>query len=245
MAEQADEFQEKAYFSAKLRATLKLDGEPVAVAVVPEVPQAFQKWRRKATLCVMLQRARRGLSFYCSADGVICGGRVHIGIGQPPIWNLENFLVKTEKIVVSKTAARKMLDSAKEQAPALGKYVIVSPLSQASFHPDVVVFIGTPLQVSRILFLDAFKTGEISTRHREPLCAGVIATPITTREIGLSFLDMACRSFGRYRPEEMAIGVPYCRVPGIVDSIDQSIAGTNKPSLALRLLAKMMNSDRD
>jgi len=93
------------------------------------------------------------------------------------------------------------------------------------------------------LFLDAFETGEMNTIHREPLCSGVIALPMATGQIGVSFLDMSCRSFGRYRPEEMAIGVPYHRVSKIVGNIDHSIAGTAKSSFLLRLLPKIINLD--
>jgi uncharacterized protein (DUF169 family) len=164
-----------------------------------------------------------------------------VGIGNSPSWDVEDFLVRREKIVGSKTAARRMLDLAKAQASELGKYIIFSPLMKANFHPDVVVFVGTPLQISRVLFLDAFETGEINTLNREPLCSGVIATPIATGQIGVSFLDMSCRSLGQYRPEEMAIGVPYHRVSKIVDNIDRSIAGTAKSSLLLRFLPRVMN----
>lgn len=242
MGKQIDESEEKAYFSAKLKNALELDGNPVAVSITSDNPQGLTKWQRRVTLCMLIQSARRGLSFYCTGENVICNGKVHVGIGNLPGWDLEDFLVRREKIVGSKTAARRMLDLAKVQSSELGKYVILSPLMKANFHPDVVVFVGTPLQISRILFLDAFETGEINTLHREPLCSGVIATPIATRKIGVSFLDMSCRSFGQYKPEEMGIGVPYHRVSKIVENIDHSIAGTAKSSFLLRLLPRIMNS---
>jgi len=243
MGEQTDESEEKAYLSAKLKNALELDGNPVAVSITSDNPQGLKRWQRRVTLCMLIQSARRGLSFYCSGENIICNGKVHVGIGNSPSWDLEGFLVRREKIVGSKTAARRMLDLAKVQSSELGKYIILSPLMKANFHPDVVVFVGTPLQISRILFLDAFETGEINTLHREPLCSGVIATPIATRQIGVSFLDMSCRSFGQYRPEEMAIGVPYHRVSKIVDNIHHSIAGTAKSSFLLRLLPRIMNSN--
>jgi len=53
---------------------------------------------------------------------------------------------------------------------------------------------------------------------------------------------MSCRSFGQYKPEEMAIGVPYHRIPKIVKNISHSVAGTAKSSLPLRLLPGLLNS---
>jgi len=235
MSKQIEELQGKVHYSAKLRETLELDGSPVAVAITSEPPGDLRYWHRKATPCMMIQSARRGVAFYSSGDAILCGGRAHLGIAESPIRKLDDFLVRREKLAGSKAAARKMLDPIKERAPKLGGYLVFSPLEKASFSPEVVLFVGTPFQISRIIFLDAFETGEIDTVHGEPLCSGVIATPITTGKIGVSFLDMACRLFGRYKPEEMVMGVPYQRLPRIVNSIDLSIAGTAKPDLFLRL----------
>jgi uncharacterized protein (DUF169 family) len=175
----------------------------------------------------MVQAARRGSAVCCSGENIICGGRVHLGLAESAGRNLNDFLVETEKLAASDTAARRLLGLTKSRAPQkLGEYLAFAPLEKAAFTPDVVLFIGTPLQVSRIIWLDAFQTGQINTIHGEPLCSGVIATPVSRRRIGLSFMDMACRTFGRYKPEEMVIGVPYERLPRIVESIDKSVAGT-------------------
>ena len=225
----------KTEYSTKLQRALELDGSPVAVAIGSEPPHGLGHLRTKATACMMVQIARRGGVFYSSGNGILCGGRANLGIGESPIRHLDDFLVRREKLFSSKTAARKLLDSAKERAPELGKYLAFSPLETASFTPDVVVFVGIPAQISRIIFLNAFETGEIDAVHGEPLCSGAIATPITTGKIGVSFLDVACRLFGKYRPEEMVIGVPYQRLLHIVNNIDLSSAGTARQDFLLRM----------
>lgn len=231
MVEQVDDLPEKARHSAKLQQTLALEGSPVAVAILPQPPHGLREWRRKATPCVMLQSARRGSAFYCSGDSIFCGGRAHLGIGESPIRNLENFLVQAEKLAASKEAAHKILDAVKKRTPKLGEYLAFSPLEKADFSVDVVLFVGTPLQISRIIFLDAFELGVIDTVHGEPFCSGTIAAPITTGKIGVSFLDMTCRMFGKYKAEEMVVGVPGERLSRIVNSIDRSIAGTAEPDI--------------
>ncbi len=241
MAGSVEEQQERADISTRLKSTLELEGSPVAVAVMPELPEGLKRWRRKATLCMMIQSARRGVAFYCSGSSIVCGGRVHLGIAESPIRDLEGFLVRREKIFGSRAAARRMLDLTRKRAPDSGKYLAFSPLERAVFVPDVVLFVGTPLQISRIMFLDAFETGEIDTVHGEPLCSGVIAVPITTGKIGVSFLDIACRAFGRYKPEEMVAGVPYQRLSRMVANLERSIAGTARPNFILKLLPKVMN----
>ena len=167
------------------------------------------------------------------------GGGEHLGIGKSPVHDLKASLVETEKLVVSEAAARRRLDQVKQRAPKQGGYIVFSPLERASFRPQVILFVGTPFQISRILHLDAFETGEIDTVHGEPLCSGVIATPITTGKIGTSFLDMTCRAFGRYRAEEMAIGVPYPRLTRSISSIELSSSGNARPDVLLKLLARI------
>jgi len=220
-----------ANLSARLQQTLELDGSPVAVAITEEPPAGLRYWRRKATLCMMIQSARRGTAFYASGESIVCGGRDHLGLAASPDRNLEEFLIRKEKLVASIAAARRLLTQTQKRAPALGGHISFCPLERAAFQPQVVLFVGTPLQISRIVFLDAFETGEVDTVHGEPLCSGVIAAPITTGKIGVSFLDIACRDFGRYRPEEMIVGVPYGRLPRIVSSIESSIAGTARPDM--------------
>jgi uncharacterized protein (DUF169 family) len=176
--------------------------------------------------------------FYCSGDNVFCSGRAYIGIGELPIPNIEDFLCFGEKLYASRAAARRRLELFMKLAPKLGGYAAFSPLEKASFNPDVVLFVGTPFQVMRILFLDAFETGTFDTVHGEPVCSAAIATPITTGRAAVSFLDIASRRFGKYKPEEMVVAVPYERLSRIVDSIDRSIAGTAEPdgNVASRIL---------
>ena len=231
MTEQVDDLPEKARHSAELKQALALEESPVAVAILPQPPDRLRQWRRKATPCLMLQSARRGSAFYCSRDDIFCSGRAYLGLGEPPVPDLEDFLVKTERLAASRAAAHKIIDAAKKRTPKLGGYLALSPLEKADFAADVILFVGTPFQVSRIIFLDAFETGEIDTRHGEPFCSGAIAGPITTGKIGVSFLDMTCRMFGKYKAEEMVVGVPAERLSRIVNSIGRSIAGTAKPDI--------------
>ena len=237
---QLNDTEQKARCSLKLQKTLQLDGSPVAVAIVAEPPEGLKSLRRKLIACMMIQAARRGIDFYSSGESILCGARAHLGIGESPIRNLDDFLVRREKLFGSKEAAGKFIESALKRAPEKGKYLAFSPLERACFVPDLVLFVGTPLQISRLIFLNAFKTGEVDLVHGEPLCSGAIALPVTTGKIGISFMDMACRQFGKFMPEEMVIGVPYAKILRIIESIDQSVAGTARPDIILRLAGIML-----
>jgi uncharacterized protein (DUF169 family) len=50
--------------SVRLKEVLELDGSPVAMAYVTEQPSGLEKWSRPGTVCIMVQKARRGNAFY-------------------------------------------------------------------------------------------------------------------------------------------------------------------------------------
>jgi uncharacterized protein (DUF169 family) len=244
VSEQVDEQKTNEWYSARLKETLGLDGSPVAVAIMSQSPRYLKEWRRKGTICIMIQSARRGASFYSSGYGIICAGGEHIGIGRSPVTDIEKALVERESLVASEHAAKRRLEQVRQRVPGRVGYIVFTPLGKAQFRPDVVLFVGKPVQISRILHLDAFETGEIDTVHGEPLCSGVIATPITTGKIGISFLDMTCRAFGKYRAEEMVVGVPYQRMEPVVRSIDRSSSGNARPDFLTGILGRIPSDKR-
>lgn len=227
-------------YSAKLINSLELDGSPAAVAITEEPFKELENLKSKITVCMMAQSARRGAAFCTPGDSITCGGRANLGVGKSPIRSLDNLLLCKARFFKSIHAASNVVNSAKRWATKHGEYVTFSPLEKANFLPDVVLFAGTPEQMSRIIYLHAYDKGEMDSLYGEPLCTGTIAMPITSGKIGISFLDMACRLFGRYRAEEMVIGVPYYKIPQIVDNIDLSSAGTAKPARFLKLAGKVL-----
>lgn len=239
MPKEVDKQQVGAYFSRQLQKTLSLDGSPVAVAISAEPVERLREWRRKATLCMMIQSARQGASFFCPGSSIFCGGGEHIGIGKSSAPDIINSLVDNERLVASKAAAEKRIEEVKHRVPQKGNFISLSPLEKAPFIPQAVVIAGTPLQISRIVHLDAFETGIIDAVYGEPLCSAVIATPITTGKPGLSLLDITCRGFGRYPAEEMAIGIPYGRLKRIVDSIEESSSGNRRPEFLEKVLNRI------
>jgi uncharacterized protein (DUF169 family) len=227
-------------YSEKLRNTLELEGSPVAVTITRGRPEYLDNPHTGTTICRMIQNARRGNTFYASGGNILCGAGEFLGIGKSWVHRMDNVLLSSEKFFSSKDAARKMIDRVKLKAPEQGEYILFSPLESAEFVPDVVLIAGVPAQISRMLYLDAFETGEFNVEICEPLCSGVIAVPISTGKIGVSFMDVACRMLGGYRSDEMVIGIPYDRLVRLVENIDRSSAGTAKLSPQFRMAAGLL-----
>jgi uncharacterized protein (DUF169 family) len=229
-----------AFYADKLRDALDLGESPVAAKIIRERPEQLKPTRHKATVCMMMQNARRGNSFYCSGSDILCGGRDNLGIGKSPLHKLHDLVLSREKIFESRVAARTALNPGKTCAPDIGHYLLLAPLDKFDTIPDVVIITGVPAQISRLLYINAFDTGEFNVEFIEPLCTGVIAAPITTGKISLSFMDVACRILGKFRAEVMVIGIPYERLGKIIENIDRSSAGTAKLSTQFRMAASLL-----
>ena len=229
-----------AFYADKLRDALDLGESPIAAKITRERPEQLKPIRHKATVCMMMQSARRGNSYYCSGSDILCGARDNLGIGKSPLYKMQNLVLSREKLFESRVAAQTALDLGKTCAPDVGHYLLVAPLDKFDTAPDVVIVTGVPAQISRILYIDAFETGEFNVEFIEPLCTGVISVPITTGKIGLSVMDVACRILGKFRAEEMVIGIPFERLGKIVKNIERSSAGTAKLSTLFRMAASLL-----
>ena len=229
-----------AFYADKLQDALDLGESPIAAKITRERPEQLKPIRHKATVCMMMQSARRGNSYYCSGSDILCGARDNLGIGKSPLYKMQNLVLSREKLFESRVAAQTALDLGKTCAPDVGHYLLVAPLDKFDTVPDVVIITGVPAQISRLLYIDAFETGEFNVEFIEPLCTGVISVPITTGKIGLSVMDVACRILGKFRAEEMVIGIPFERLGKIVKNIERSSAGTAKLSTLFRMAASLL-----
>jgi len=234
MSERSKRLEERAEYSAKLKKVLGLDGSPVAEALLSEPPAGVQQWGgERVFACGMAQDARRGNAYYCTAENMICAaGSAFVGLsGTAPIGIIADYIVQGKKLYTSRAAAYRHLEDAWQLIPKMGgKCLAFAPLEKATFEPHAVLFIVSPLQAMRILFLDAYQTGfHDIAKYCEPFCAGVIAGAISTGKIALGLLCPGSRQAAKFKPEEMAVGVPYERIGRIVNSIEGSHLGTAVP----------------
>ena len=233
MSTKEERLRERAYFSARLKEVLGLDGSPVAEAILREKPEGVPQWQGEPIwVCGAIEYARRGDVFYVAGENISCPGKAFIGIAEPPPqWIAADYLVEGKKLYASRAAAARHIQEVWKNVPrAGGEYFAFAPLEKATFEPDAVIFIVKPLQAMRIMFLDAFETGfhELAP-YCEPFCSGVMAGTIAHGKIGLDMLCPGSRQQARFKPEELGLGVPYDRMARIVRSIEGSQLGVAMP----------------
>jgi uncharacterized protein (DUF169 family) len=210
-----------------LKKELRLDTNPVAVtfggAPAPGTPPP----QGKVSVCQALKKASDGEAVTITAETCGCpGGLTSLGLGQMPAQGRErlvDFLVKKEKVYCSRVAIYR----GQQSVPAplgMASHVFFAPLSSAATLPDIVVFIGKPSALQRLVgFAGYWEGGSMKVELSGPACRTGIAYPVVTGKIGLSLLDFGARRLAGFAEDHLLLAVPLHRILGILEALDQGV----------------------
>jgi uncharacterized protein (DUF169 family) len=212
-------------WSERLKAALNLDTEPVAIGFLglPEcgtgAPEA------KISVCQALQRASAGETIVLTADTCGCpGGLVNLGLGQSTGVGKErlvDFLINREQVYCSRVSLRRSQEAV---PPPLGVAPCVrfEPLANATFLPDLVVFLGRPGSLHHLIGLaNYWEGGSLLTDLAGPACRTSIGYPIVTGNLGLSLLDFGARRLASFPEEMLLLSVPFHRMIGLMHALER------------------------
>jgi uncharacterized protein (DUF169 family) len=212
-------------WSDRLKKELELDTDPIAVTFAGAPAPGTPSPQGKVSVCQALKKASEGEAVTITAETCGCpGGLTNLGLGQMPAQGRErlvDFLVKKEKVYYSRVAIYRGQQSV---PPPLGmaSHVFFSPLSSAATLPDIVVFIGKPSSLQRLLsFAGYWEGGSLKAELSGPACRTGITYPIVTGEIGLSLLDFGARRLADFAEEHLLVAIPLHRMRGIVEALER------------------------
>jgi uncharacterized protein (DUF169 family) len=233
-------------YAAEIKELLGLKGEPVAITYSMEPPAAAERGRHR--VCDALLLASHGKVIDLTRSSSACpGGTWHLGLGEQPTGEadkaLKDFLVNGEKLFCSIAAFHRALALTAPAPVGLAEHVVLSPMARAEFRPDIVVFVCNALQACRLVTLDGYDTG-IPPRIEMcgSACHQVVAYPVVTGELNVSFLDYTARRTCAYDPEDLLVSIPYHRFLAVMRSIDYCTAGRAKLELP-ESFRKLMDAD--
>jgi uncharacterized protein (DUF169 family) len=214
-------------WSDRLKKELKLDTDPIAVTFAGAPAPGTPSPQGKVSVCQALKKASEGEAVTITAETCGCpGGLTNLGLGQMPAQGRErlvDFLVKKEKVYYSRVAIYRGQQSV---PPPLGmaSHALFSPLSSAATLPDIVVFIGKPSSLQRLLsFAGYWEGGSMKAELAGPACRTGITYPVVTGELGLSLLDFGARRLAGFAEDHLLVAVPLHRMMGIVEALEQGV----------------------
>lgn len=202
----------------KLERYLKLDTYPIAIKVLKSlegIPEGFKSPRkdlgvRMATCQAIGMVRRQGISLVFTPEDSNCpAGSIVLGFGPPVGFYLEGGIC--EGIYTETKEAGRASEEAVARFP-YGEYkaILISPLQETLFLPDVIVIYGNPAQIMRLVHAACYKRGGALSSYVSGRldCSEEIVRPYQKKE---PFFVLPCngdRVLGGTQDHEVAISLP-------------------------------------
>ncbi len=209
--------------------TLGIHSEPVAVAYLSAPPEDADI-TTPTVACQAIQDARYGKVIYLHHRNSKCFGASYFLGFEPLSARAFDFWVDNEQSLCDVHTAEQMVSSLPVPPEARDKVIAFFPARLFCHEPDLVIFVCSPLQASRLLGLHTFKRGiPIRFYGYGATCQTSIGIPYQTREAGVSFIDVPSRKIAHFMDNEVLLSVLASDVLDISESIPMSINGTAEP----------------
>lgn len=215
-----------AKYAERMKTLLLLRHEPVAIKLVKKgesYPEGYDLPEKQMSHCQAVMGAKNGNSYKMTLDMQGCNvGAAALGMMKNPEKVANGEFHAGMGIHESPAAAKEMIDQ-RIDVDYETEGEIVCPLKDANFTPDVVAFVDIPERIYWVEGLFTRKTGgrvHYSTAPFQCACEDLTAVPIMTKKPNISIGCFGCRKKTDMKPDEMAVGIPYSLIPGMVDTLE-------------------------
>ena len=208
----------------KLKETLKLEREPVAIKWSIREPENIQKEEGKSRFCTKLDKAANGEIFYSTVDEEECmGGMRYSGMKDrkelPKNMQSGAFLVPAG-VYKSIPAVQRSWQSNIPIESGIFDAVIFSPISKADFDPDLIFIICNSQQAMMILHANAYDSGSHGLgADSGPICSSMASIPYLTGKVTYGFGDIGSRNNMNLKPEDVMVTIPAGDLKRIIDNL--------------------------
>lgn len=209
---------------------LGLEHKPVAVTFTNDLVELGE--RKPVWICRALKLAAQGESLVIEKENCTCpGGSWHSGLGERPPrerWRgVQRFLTQGEKLSHSIVTFHRMLELSTPPPTGLCERILMGPVHEAEFRPDLVVFMCNPEQACRLITLDQYWDGiPPRTELAGSLCHSALAYTVTTGQTNVTLGDWTARRMQKFPEDMIFISVPYERIHNLVTAVPQCTAGS-------------------
>jgi len=203
---------------------LRLRSDPVGVKIfkdLRDVPSNISRVPDRVTVCQLSTLARlHGLTYYATSDDIACRrGGASLGLIHVP----EDVIVGEDAYAhtVDVETARKLYTSIPMLSPE-NKAVLMGPLNELSVDPDVVLIVGNPAQMLKVVEGWVWFTGEPATLVAtgvHGICGYGIVNTLRTNKLVLSLPCSGARRVGLYIDDEMVAIIPFKVIDKWVDGL--------------------------
>lgn len=216
-------------FTQKLKDIIGIIREPVAVKMVrnetelKSIDLSGYDTETRCRYCQAVMRASRGNKVVVSAANISCAAAAAaFGLKSlhPKLASGEaHYNVGT---FGTQEAARQMMSDMPRLPQGEYNYVLVSPLADCCFEPDVVLVEAPPENLMWLALASIYTTGErmqFSTSVVQATCVDATVVPLKTGQINATLGCNGCREATDLEVTENLVGIPFALLPVIIDNL--------------------------
>ncbi len=215
----------------RLKESLRLRHEPVAVKLIKEgekPPTGYAVPDKQMSHCQSVMAARNGQKLLLAADAHSCkNGASALGLAAVPEKTASGEFYHGAGMFASAEAAKSMIDK-RSSVPYNVTHTVVAPLKDADFEPDVVVLADIPERIYWLVPMSVHQGGgrvDFNTAPYNAICVDATARPLLTDNMNISLGCFGCRKRTELQADEMLAGIPFSRLPLMMEALESLDAG--------------------
>ena len=227
--------------SEALKRALALRWSPVAIRLMrpgEAIPEGVTEPASRIRHCQSITAARRGHCLYMPPRAHACPD----GAGIMGLVPMSEKLRSGELYLLFKKlpnieCAQKMIASRPEFEPGSYTASLVTPLENANFEPDVVVFTLWPEQAMWLCCASTYGDGERQEFHTSgynATCADLTVQVMKSRKMNISFGCYGSRAATDVEDFEVYVSIPFSQLQSLIPSL-QKLAEKSIPEARRRL----------
>ncbi len=241
-------------YTQNLSLALDLQRQVVGVRLINE-PEEFGALaaplvKGKMAYCQMVEKASRGQLYKSTLENHSCDGAttaLALEASTPRIESGEEYY--SYNLFASKAAARRLRGSIRslpwQHTATYG--VLTGPLAQFPLPPDLVLVLGRPYCMMRLVQGYEYATGikpKLDIGAMQALCSELTAVPLQSGQMNLSVFCPSTRMLGKWGDDEMGAALPFERFYETVDGVFGTLTTTDTKEKKRAAIARFENAGK-
>jgi len=219
-----------------LKSSLELKDEPVGVVLFKnenDIPAEMKEIEKPLSYCMMVQLARQGVTTFARPAQHDCkGGAAGIGLMECPenIASGNLYFSKLNKCVTPGVGQRIVNNMPRIEAGTIVA-TLTTPLKDLKITPDVVIFVGSPLQARRIVQAVMYRRGgrmDFNTAGIQSFCVDATASPYLKGEVNVSLGCDGSAKKSKLSDDQVVVGIPFEMMEDICNILKERHEGWDR-----------------
>ena len=200
---------------------------PLGIKYLLHRPEGIEPVGKSLPFCEMFKEAHQsGRAFYFTKEDEDCFGKMALGMASDPTPFGESGLIGYKMGIFQEPRANSKLNRNNYQLPeGTVNYVVLSPVDQLTFEPDLLLITADPIQAEILMRAMTYSSGEIYESKTTPVlaCSWICIYPFMTGKVNYVVSHMVyCLRVRQVFPQsQVLISIPYNWIPTVTQNLNE------------------------